>query len=257
MPKSLADGNRKFTILTVAPANPAQPTAAELNAGLDISCDVLASDFTFTATDSDKIAEKALCSTSNANSLGADNFQVGFSLWRYFNGATGKADVVEGIAYEAVKTKGTSIHGYLRETGQPQETAWADDDEITVGMEFVTDHPQAPSDQGGWIKRRIPCEAQRGWLNRVVGPGSAPTITAATPSAAAEDASLVITGTGFSGVTGPAGVTIGGVNAKSYTVDSATQITAVVPAGSAGSAPITVTHPVTGASTAFAYTRGA
>ena len=45
---------------------------------------------------------------------------------------------------------------------------------------------------------------------------------------------VVISGTGFSGLTGGAAVRFGAVNARSYLVDSPTQITAVAPAGTAG-----------------------
>ena len=86
--------------------------------------------------------------------------------------------------------------------------------------------------------------------------GAAPAVTAAAPSGAAAGATVTITGTGFTGVTGAAGVRFGAVNATSYNVVSATQITAVVPAGAAGSAPIVVTHPTDGASAPFPYTRG-
>lgn len=60
---------------------------------------------------------------------------------------------------------------------------------------------------------------------------------------------LVLTGVRFTGVTGASGVTVGGVNATSYTVDSDTQITLVVPAhASAASVGVVVTHPTNGAS---------
>lgn len=83
-----------------------------------------------------------------------------------------------------------------------------------------------------------------------------PTVTSALPTGAAAAALVTIKGTGFSGVTGAAGVKFGAVNATAYSVVDPTTIVATVPAGSAGSAPITVTHPTAGASTAFAYTRG-
>jgi len=69
----------------------------------------------------------------------------------------------------------------------------------------------------------------------VVGP--APTITSFAPTSGASTTSVVITGTGFTGATA---VKFNGVNAASYTVDSATQITAVVPA-TATTGPISVT----------------
>ncbi|GAA2577310.1 IPT/TIG domain-containing protein [Microbacterium binotii] len=81
-----------------------------------------------------------------------------------------------------------------------------------------------------------------------------PAVTSATPSGAAAAAQVTIKGSGFTGVTGATGVKFGGVNASAYTVVDANTIVAVVPAGSAGSAPIVVTSPV-GASSAFAYTR--
>ena len=61
MPRVLADGKTKFTILTTAPANPAAPTAAELNAGIDLSCKVLSEGFEFGPTDSETVDEAALC----------------------------------------------------------------------------------------------------------------------------------------------------------------------------------------------------
>lgn len=81
----------------------------------------------------------------------------------------------------------------------------------------------------------------------------APTLTGATPTGAAVDAPVTITGTNFGGVTA---VRFGGTAAKSFVIDSATQITAVVPAGSAGSAPIQVSKGSTTSAT-LPYTRGA
>lgn len=80
----------------------------------------------------------------------------------------------------------------------------------------------------------------------------APEVTGATPAAAEADAEVTITGTNFTGATR---VQFGASNAASYTVVSDTEITAVMPAGSAGSAAIKVTTPG-GESNSFAYTRG-
>lgn len=83
-----------------------------------------------------------------------------------------------------------------------------------------------------------------------------PVLTGALPSGASVGQAIAIYGQNFTGTTGATGVKIGGTNATSYTVQNDGLITAVVPAGSAGSAPIIVTNP-TGASTALPYTRGA
>lgn len=83
---------------------------------------------------------------------------------------------------------------------------------------------------------------------------TAPVVTGATPSGAAAASAILISGQYFTGTTGASHVTIGGVNATSYSVQNDGAITAVVPAGSAGSAPIVVTN-ATGASNSFPYTR--
>lgn len=163
MPKALTDGLTKFTLLTKKPTDPAHPTAVELNAGLDVSCDILASDFTWGATDSDKVAEKPLCAVNNANALGASNFQAGFTVFRYFDATTGNPDPTEDTKFAAVKTKGTTLWGYARKTGKLASLPWADGDEFYLGAEIVTDEPQNPSDQGGYVKFRVPAEVQQGW----------------------------------------------------------------------------------------------
>lgn len=84
----------------------------------------------------------------------------------------------------------------------------------------------------------------------------APVVLSATPSGAAAGAQVTITGANFVGVLTTTGVKFGATNATSWTVVSANTIVAIVPTGTAGSAPITVTN-ATGASNAFPYTRGA
>lgn len=83
-----------------------------------------------------------------------------------------------------------------------------------------------------------------------------PVLVTALPSGVAVGGTVTITGTQMWGLTGAAAVKFGGTNATSYIVDSETQVRAVMPAGSAGSAAIIVTNPA-GASNSLAYTRGA
>ncbi len=63
-----------------------------------------------------------------------------------------------------------------------------------------------------------------------------PTITSFTPTASASNASITITGTNFFGVSA---VSFGGTPAGSFTVNSATQITAVVALGATGNVSVT------------------
>lgn len=164
MPRSLADGHTKFTVLTTKPANPAAPTVTELEAGIDGSCSILASDFAWGATDSDKIAEKALCVKNNANALGASNYTAGVTPFRFFDATTGESADVEGDdLFQALKVKGTTLWGYARKDSKDSTDPWEAGDEIYLGAEFTTDEPQPPSDLGGYIKWRVPAEIQAAW----------------------------------------------------------------------------------------------
>jgi hypothetical protein len=160
MPKFLSEGHIKFTILTSEPANPFNPTVLELNAGIDASCKVTRDDFTWSAGDSDKVAEAALCDLNNVNSLGASNFTTGITIWRIFDSVTGAPDPVGDALFTATKAKGTRLWGYARETGKLATDAWASGDEIYLGGEVLTDEPQKPANTTGYIKRRIPLEPQ-------------------------------------------------------------------------------------------------
>jgi hypothetical protein len=85
-------------------------------------------------------------------------------------------------------------------------------------------------------------------------PTSVPVILTATPSGVGVGGQVQITGQGFTGTVVTTGVKFAAVNATSWIVVSDSLIVAVMPAGSAGSAAITVTN-ATGASAAFPYTR--
>jgi hypothetical protein len=157
----LADGKTKFTICTTKPVNPAAPTAAELNAGIHLADNVLTSDFTFGAVDSDKVAEKALGASGNANAIGASNYQVGFTIWRKFLTAGG-FDTADETGWTALKVKGTTVWAYARQMDKAASAAWASTDEIYLGAEFTTDTPQR-TDGTGFVKYRIPGEVQTGY----------------------------------------------------------------------------------------------
>lgn len=167
----LADGKTKFTILTTKPANPAAPTVAELNAGIDASCKVLQEGFNWTAAASDSIDEDALCATVNANTPGRGNSNLGFTAWEYFDDDTSIYDPAESEVIEAVKEKGTTLWGYTRKNGKDFDQDWASADVIDYGAEFVVDELQDVTG-GGFIKKVVPCMAQNAWSRRTVGAGA-------------------------------------------------------------------------------------
>lgn len=80
-----------------------------------------------------------------------------------------------------------------------------------------------------------------------------PVLGSALPSAAAEGEQVVISGYNLTGTTA---ITFAAASVTEFVVVDGHTLVVVVPAGTAGSAPITVTN-AAGASAAFAYTRGA
>ena len=166
----LAEGRTKFTILTTKPANPASPTAAELNAGLDASCKVTREGFAWSPSDSDTIDDAELCSTSKAVAPGAANADLGFQVYRYYLDAGG-VDPAGDTLFAAVKTKGTVLWGYVRQTDKLASAAWAANDEIALGAEFWVDHPQLNIAGSGWTKAKVPCHANNvyPWIKAAAG----------------------------------------------------------------------------------------
>lgn len=161
MPKSLEDGHIKFTILTEEPDDVENPTVTELNAGIQAECSILNSDFSWTATDSDKNPEKPLCQENNSNSLGASNYTGAITVFRLFDETdAGKADVAD-LAWAAIKTKGTDLWCYARRTGKDAKLTWVALDEIYLGGHVITDTPAVV--QGGFIKSRVVLEFQEAY----------------------------------------------------------------------------------------------
>lgn len=163
MPRSLADGHIKFIICTQEPADATAPLASELAAGIDASDRILASDFTFGATDSDKVQEKSLAAQNNANAIAASNFAAAFTAFRYFDALTGAPDPAGDVVHDACKVKGTELWCYARKTGKKSTDPVEAADELFLGAHVITDNPQPPTDLGGYIKERIPCEVQDAW----------------------------------------------------------------------------------------------
>lgn len=165
----LADEHIKFTVLTAEPADPAAPTATELNAGIDASCLVFADDFRWTAADSERVGERALCESTAAESPGISNYDLSFTAWRYFDSVTGAPDATADELFDAVKVKGTELWGYVRRTGKLYSAVWATGDEIQLGGRFTTDTPQ--TEGTGFIKYRIPTLPQA--MNDFIAVGGA------------------------------------------------------------------------------------
>jgi hypothetical protein len=162
MPKTLADGRLALIAFTTKPTGDLEAlTATVINAARaagDLSCRVLKSDYRLSATGSDTVADTELCSTGNAVTYGASNYEGTVTPFRYLTPA-GLADAANDIAWDLLKEKGTTL--WLLEREGPEYNA-----EFAVGQEYdlyevVTDEPQKPGDRTGFIKRVVPLGVQR------------------------------------------------------------------------------------------------
>lgn len=249
--RMLGHDKTKFVVLTTAPASPAAPTASELNAGIDASRLVSKAGFTFTASDSETISDPCLGSSSNSSLPTLSNYEVAFTFWRQF--ATGGGfDPAGDALFDALKTKGTELYAYARRTDKPATAAWANGDELYLGVKFVVDNLKA-TEAEGYIRYDVKGLPQEGWPFAVVGGTTGvPVVVSAIPSAQTTGKSLLIKGVKFTGTTA---ASLGGTAATNFTIVDDTTLLLTMPTGTAGSAPLVVTN-ATGASASFAYTRG-
>lgn len=162
MPTSLAAGRTRFVILTTEPADERNPTAAELNAGIDMSCKTIANGFQFTFADSERITgQRALCVEVESEELGASKATLDFTLFRYWL-ENGGVDPAEDAGFAAVKEKGTTLWAYKRKTDKLSGEEFAVGDELAIGARFETDELQDPGEDGK-IRYRVPAVIRDAW----------------------------------------------------------------------------------------------
>ncbi len=165
MPAMLADGRLRLRALPEKPADPRAVTAAEANAGEELECRVLKSDYRLSPTASDTVPDTLLCSEGNAVTFGASNYEGSLTPVRMLD-EDGLADPVNDVAWDLTKAKGTTLW-LLESEGRSYEDEFEAGDEYSL-FEVVTDNPQAPSDRTGWIKRTVPLGVQNAWLDHTI-----------------------------------------------------------------------------------------
>lgn len=169
MPMTIADGRTRVTVLTEKPADPRNITVTELESGVDISCQVLKSDYRISPTGSDTVDDAPLCSSGNAVTFGASNYEGTVTVIRFLD-EDGLPDPAEDEVWDLLATKGTLVWFVERE-GPRYDVPWTAGDPYDA-FHVMTDDPQKPSDRGGYIKRVIPLGVQNAVLNREVAAGS-------------------------------------------------------------------------------------
>ncbi|HEY1175509.1 MAG TPA: hypothetical protein VGF17_05080 [Phytomonospora sp.] len=175
MPRSLADGHVKLSIMSTKPADPKNPTLAELNAGIDAAQRILNSDFKLGPVASDTVDEKAIGQEGNVKVLTTSNFEANMTPFRYFNTSTGVAEtgtggeIGDGV-FQALKVKGSRVWVAKRFTSKKSTEPWAATDEVET-YEVVTDNA-ADAEASGYIKKNVPMTVEDAWLNGTVAAGT-------------------------------------------------------------------------------------
>ncbi len=226
-------------------------SANDLNTnGVNISCAIVRG-YTLNPTDSDTDDSASICDSGNVENRLYDNYEGELTMFR--DAELTDAASVFNIAFKYFKNPDRRFW-IIRRLGKTNTDPAADGDEVEAFL-FTNDRTRSvDGGDDGPVQFTVPLLQAGNYTGYFTlgGIGVAPVITAATPSGAVATDTVTVTGTGFTGATA---VTIGGTSATSFNVVSNTSLTLVVPAGSAGSAPIVVTTPA-GASNSFAYTRG-
>jgi hypothetical protein len=135
-----ADGNTRVVWIEgedgIADIN--APTEEELNAGVDLSCDIMSGGMNWGIA-SGTIEGASVCSGNVAQSTGRTTVSPTLGFWRYL--------APDDTAWETIGEKG--LIGYLvRRTGYDYDEAWADGQgDLLVGL-FQTGEP-VPQEPGG------------------------------------------------------------------------------------------------------------
>ena len=194
--------------------------------------------------------------TDNLQSI--DNFDTrGWeSKQKFLSGWSNAVGLLRG-KYAGAYDVGQELIRATNEAGGLLHCRWFDINgslEAYEGFGFPTWEAQSggPNDPRK-VNSTITGNGARTLISNPVATNSAPIVSSASPSGLAAGALLRVGGSLFTGITA---VTVGGVTVTSGNRDTVSDalIELIMPAGSAGSAPIVVTN-ATGASNSFPYTR--
>lgn len=239
MPVKMLNPNTTLTIVSEANVvNPLAPTAAEMNAGINISCAVTRG-YTLNPTDSDTDDTASICDSGNVKNRLFDNYEGELTLFRDANSADGTS--IYNIAFNYLKDPDKRFYLYRR-VGKKSTLAYVDGDSIE-GFLFLNDRTRSvDGGDAGPIQFTSPLLSQGTYTGYTfVGTVAAPNVTALSVSTGpiAGGTAVTVTGTNFNSATS---VVVGTV-AVAANVVNATTITLVTPAQTAGAKNIRVTNP--------------
>lgn len=145
--KMLSPNTTIWWVPTAGVANYLAPTAAEINAGTNLSCAIVTG-YTLNATDSDVDNTKSICDNSNTSNPTFDNYDGNLT---FFRSIVADSSGVYWAAFNLFKNEGAS--GYLiRRIGKNNAAVAAIGDTVSV-FGFESDVPtDTESNAGGPIQ---------------------------------------------------------------------------------------------------------
>lgn len=246
MPTKMLNPNTTLVIVEEsAVANPMSPSAAVLNAGINISCAVTRG-YTLNPVDSDTDDTASICDTGNVANRLFDNYEGELTMFRDANSLDGTS--VYNLAFNYLKDPDKRFYLYRR-IGKKSTAAFENGDSVE-GFLFLNDRTRSvDGGDAGPIQFTAPLLSQGTYTGyTIVGTVAAPTVTAINPATGpiAGGTSVIVTGTNFSSATS----VVVGTTVVPATVLSPTSISLVTPVNTAGGKNIRVTNPMGQSATA-------
>ena len=171
-PRVLAEEKMSIVVLIDYDGPLEEIPADTIEGGLQASCRAVAADTRYSPTDSDTLADPAVCEPANSQALGASNYEGRIGLFRYPDETdAGQHSEQYDNVYQALKEKGTDAVVVIRDLGLRWDATFEEGQEIEA-YRVSTDWPQKPQDRSGYQKRIIPTPVQDARVNSVVGVAS-------------------------------------------------------------------------------------
>lgn len=163
MPRSLAIGAVKLTVITVKPAAlPVLSLATDLTSAnaKDVTDNILKSSYSLGSTGADKVNEPSLAAITNSSVPGMSNYAGDMEFFRYLD-AMGKSVPAEDVPFTLFTGKGVRV--WLAERkGPPSSSPLAVGDIVDV-YEALTDDPKPPKDYSSYQKFGQMFHIQNAW----------------------------------------------------------------------------------------------
>ena len=155
MPKMMAPNTRIDWYPENGFADPENPTVAELNAGTNISCAIVAG-YTLGFTDSDTNDERSICDEGNVQTRGFANYEASLSFFRAPLAATDPDSLVYDAARDIFKSE-LHVSGFLvSRQGKKAGQAYVVGDNVNLFKVTSDLYRDVSGDAGASIQFEVP-----------------------------------------------------------------------------------------------------